>query len=75
MKSCRIFEPPHVGCYINTRDVRQLMEFLGDSLDYSNFKNTVARTPDQQAKHDAYASVWHTMIDALGGYGRGAKKK
>ena len=33
MKSCRIFEPPHVGCYINTRDVRQLMEFLGDSLD------------------------------------------
>jgi hypothetical protein len=46
------------------------MEFLGDSLDYSNFKNTVARTPDQQAKHDAYASVWHTMIDTLGGFVR-----
>jgi len=26
----------------------RLMQFLGDSLDYSNFKNTVARTPDQQ---------------------------
>jgi len=37
-------------------------------------KNIIARTPDQQAKHDAYASVWHTMIDALGGYGQRAKK-
>jgi len=34
-------------------DVRKVMQFLGDSLDYSNFKDTVARTPDQQAKHDA----------------------
>ncbi|MFA6545183.1 MAG: hypothetical protein WCS99_12265 [Limisphaerales bacterium] len=56
-------------------DVRKVMQFLGDSLDYSNFKNTVARTPDQQAKHVAYASVWHTMIDALGGYGRPPKKR
>jgi hypothetical protein len=39
-------------------------------VDYSNFKDTVARTPDQQAKHDAYALVWHTMIDPLGGFGR-----
>jgi hypothetical protein len=38
-------------------------------------KNTVARTPDQQAKHDAYASVWHTMIDALGSYGRPPVKR
>jgi hypothetical protein len=37
--------------------------------------NTIARTPDQQAKHDAYASVWHTMIDALGGYGHSPKQK
>jgi hypothetical protein len=50
-------------------DVLKLMQFLGDTLDYSNFKNTVARTPDQQNKHDAYATVWHTMIDALGGFG------
>src|ERR1035437_900658 len=55
-------------------DVRKVMQFLGDSLDYSNFKDTIARTPDQQAKHDAYASVWHTMIDALGGYGRPPKQ-
>jgi hypothetical protein len=51
------------------KDVLKVMQFLADTLDYSNFKNTVAHTPDQQAKHDAYASVWHTMMDALGGYG------
>ena len=56
-------------------DVLKVMQFLGDSLDYSNFKNTVARTPDQQAKHDAYASVWHTMIDTIGGHGRVPNKK
>ena len=56
-------------------DVLKVMQFLGDSLDYSNFKNTVARTPDQQAKHYAYAKVWHTMSDALGGYGHFPKKK
>ena len=55
-------------------DVLKVMQFLGDSLDYSNFKNTVALTPDQQPKHEAYATVWHTMIDALGGYGRPPKE-
>lgn len=55
-------------------DVLKVMQFLGDSLDYSNFKNTVARTPDQQPKHEAYATVWHTMIDALGGFGQSPRK-
>jgi len=54
--------------------VRKVMQFLGDTLDYSNFKNTVARTPDQQAKHDAYATVWRTMLDVLGGYGHSPRK-
>ena len=54
--------------------MRRVIQFLGDSLDYSNFKDTVARTPGQQAKHDAYATVWHKMIDALGGYGRPPKQ-
>jgi hypothetical protein len=56
-------------------DVLKVMQFLGDTLDYSNFKNTVARTPDQQAKHAPYTSVWRTMIDALGGYGRSTKHR
>jgi len=51
-------------------DVLKVMQFLGDTLDYSTSRNTVAHTPDQQAKHEAYATVWHTMIDALGGYGQ-----
>lgn len=51
-------------------NVLKVMQFLGDTLDYSNFKNTIARTPDQQKKHDAYSAVWHTMIDTLGGFGR-----
>jgi hypothetical protein len=55
-------------------DVLKVMQFLGDTLDYSNFKNTVGRTPDQQAKHGAYASVWQTMMGALDGYRRGSKK-
>jgi hypothetical protein len=29
----------------------------------------------KQAKHDTYASVWHTMIDALGGYGHPPKQE
>ena len=40
----------------------KVMQFLGDSLDYSNFKNTVARTPDQQAKHDAYPSLTEKSV-------------
>jgi hypothetical protein len=56
-------------------DVLKVMQFLGDTLDYSNFKDTVARTQDQQNKHDAYATVWHTMIDTLGGYGHPPKQK
>jgi hypothetical protein len=56
-------------------DVLKVMEFFGETLDYSNFKNTVAGTPDQQVKHDAYASVWHTMIGALGGFGHGPTLK
>jgi hypothetical protein len=51
-------------------NVLKVMQFLGESLDYSNFKNTVARTPDQLDKHHAYSKVWTTMIHELGGYGR-----
>ena len=55
-------------------DVRRVMQFLGDTLDYSNFKNTVAHTPDQKEKHEAYATVWHTMLEALGGFGQSPHK-
>jgi hypothetical protein len=43
-------------------DVWKVMRFLGDTPDYSNFKNTNARTTDQQTKNDAYATVWHKLL-------------
>ena len=55
-------------------EVLAIMQFLGDTIDYSNFKNTIARTPDQQDKHHAYSTVWHTLLDAFGGFGRGTRK-
>jgi hypothetical protein len=50
-------------------DVLKVMRFLGDTLDYDNFKDAVADTADQHCKLNAYHSVWHTMIDALGRFG------
>jgi hypothetical protein len=56
-------------------EVLAIMQFLGDTLDYSNFKNTIARTPDQQDKHGPYTTVWHTMVDSLGGFGRSPRRR
>jgi len=46
-------------------------QFSGSCKSKLNWEN---ERSDQQAKHDAYASVWQTMIDALGGFGRIPKK-
>ena len=32
--------------------VLKVLRFLGETLDYSNFKDTVADTPDQEEKHN-----------------------
>jgi hypothetical protein len=58
---------------IGKGDVLKVMQFLGDSLDYSNFKDTIARTPDQQNKHSVYHRIWSMMLEAFGGYGRTTK--
>jgi hypothetical protein len=60
---------------VGPKDVLKVMQIFGETLDYSNFKNTIARTRDQQEKHDAYATVWHTMIDALGGFGHSPRQR
>ena len=54
-------------------EVLSVMEFMGETLDYSNFKSHIARTPDQEQKHDVYAQVWSLLSDALGAYGRSGK--
>lgn len=46
---------------IGAEDLGRIMEHLGDSLDYSNFKSQVARNPDQRDKLGAYHQVWATM--------------
>ena len=50
--------------------VLAVMQFLGQTLDYSNFKNTIADTPDQEQKHHLYSKVWGLLSDAFGAYGR-----
>ena len=44
-----------------------ILKFLGETLDYSNFKGKIDRTPDQRRK--PYHEVWRVMADALGAYG------
>ena len=46
------------------------VQFLGESLDYKNFKDTVNSTPDQRDKHSVYGQVWHLLLDKFGGYGK-----
>jgi hypothetical protein len=53
--------------------VLKILGFLGKTLDYSNFKNQIAKTPDQQ--HKPYHEVWGVMAEALGAYGRPGKAK
>ncbi len=48
--------------------VLAILAFLGESLDYSNFKGKIAATPDQ--KHKPYHKVWQVLAEALGAYGR-----
>jgi hypothetical protein len=46
-----------------------VMEFLGETLDYSNFKNKIADTEDQEQKHHLYSQIWGILSKAFGCYG------
>ena len=48
-------------------DVLTILQFLGETLDYDNFKGKIDRTPDQKRK--PYHKVWGVMAEALGAYG------
>ncbi len=45
----------------------KIMAFLGDHIDYSNFKDEIDGTPNQ--KHKPYHEVWSVLARALGAYG------
>jgi hypothetical protein len=48
--------------------VMKILQFLGSTLDYDNFKQQIAETPDQA--HKPYHSVWKVIADSLGAYGK-----
>ena len=56
-------------------DVLKIMQFLGETLDYKNFKDTVNSTPDQRDKHAVYGQVWHLLLDKFGGYGKNVSER
>ncbi len=53
---------------VRKEDVDAILKFLGDTIDYDNFKSKVDQTADQ--KHKPYHEVWGILADALGAYGR-----
>jgi hypothetical protein len=52
----------------NEANVLAILTFLGQTLDYPNFKSKIDATSDQQ--HKPYHKVWQVMADSLGAYGR-----
>jgi hypothetical protein len=54
-------------------ELMRILQFLGESLDYSNFKGEVGRTPDQALKEPLYHEVWQVFADAFGAYGQRGK--
>lgn len=52
---------------VGQADVLAILRFLGETLDYSNFKDTIDQIDDQ--KHKPYHKVWGVIADTLGAYG------
>ena len=57
-----------VRIIVGQEEVLAVLEFLGENLDYDNFKAKIDRTPEQA--HKPYHEVWQVLADALGAYGR-----
>jgi len=57
----------HYRMVVCKEDVLVIMLFLGNGIDYGNFKGEIDQTPDQ--KNKPYHGVWHVMANALGAYG------
>jgi len=52
---------------VGQADVLAILRFLGETVDYSNFKDMIDQIDDQ--KHKPYHKVWGVIADALGSYG------
>jgi hypothetical protein len=47
----------------SSRHIAYIFSTLAWSVDYGNFKNEIAATPDQRDKLHAYHKIWGTMAD------------
>ena len=56
-------------------EVLKVMQFLGETVDYSNFKNRIEELPDQEQRHGLYSEVWGLLLRGLGGYGQHSSKR
>ena len=57
-----------VRIIVGKEDVLAVLKFLGENLDYDNFKAKIDRTLGQD--HKPYHEVWNVLADVLGAYGR-----
>jgi hypothetical protein len=58
---------------VNHEQMLFILRFLGESLDYSNFKDMIHDNPDQRGKSDVYGKIWLNLFDEFGGYGQKPK--
>ncbi len=56
---------------VSKETVLRIMEFLGNTVDYSNFKDRIDATSDQA--HKPYHEIWGVLARVLGAYGRRGK--
>lgn len=56
---------------VQQREISEIMAALALSLDYPNFKNQIAGSPDQRVKLDAFHEIWAIMA----GFGQRTKDK
>lgn len=49
--------------FINQKQLESLMIQLSNSLDYSNFKDSIYRNESQKDKLDSYHQVWDVMYE------------
>ena len=48
---------------VDAAGLAKVMTALGDSIDYSNFKDTIHELPDQADKLPVYSWLWHKMCN------------
>jgi hypothetical protein len=53
---------------VDQQIVMMILEFLGNTVDYDNFKDCIANTSDQA--HKPYHEVWGILSQMLGAYGK-----